>query len=94
MENRDTSSEVVTTPETEDIANEGDWRILKDNQLWEKQYEGKEESGNIDNGEEAQVDRTIEKGLGPTDTLVQTGNPYEFQPYTMKILKTNDQKAY
>ena len=39
------------------------------------------------------MDGTIEKGLGPTDTLVQTGNPYEFQPYTMKILKTNKQKA-
>ena len=66
---------------------------MKDNQLWEKQDEVKEESGNIDNGEEAQVDGTIEKGLGPMDTLVQTGNPYEFQPYTMKILKTNEQKA-
>ena len=52
----------VTTPETEEIANEGEYRILKDNQLWEKQDEAKDESGNIDNGEEAQVDGTIEKG--------------------------------
>ena len=64
----------VTTPETKEIANEGEYRILKDNQLWEKQDEAKEESRNIDNGEEAQVDGTIEKGLQPTDTLVQTGN--------------------
>ena len=62
----------------EEIANEGDWRIVKDNQLWEKQHEAKEESRNIDNGEKAQADGTIEKGLGPTDTLVQTGNLYEF----------------
>ena len=27
------------------------------------------------------------------DAVVQIGNPYEFQPYTMKILKTNEQKA-
>ena len=93
MENQDTTPEAETTPETEEIANEGDWRIVKDNQLWEKQDKAKEESRNIDNGEEAQVDGTIEKGLGPTDTLLQTGNPYEFQPYMMKILKTNEQKA-
>ena len=48
---------------------------MKDNQLWEKQDEAKEESGNIDNGEEAQIDGTIEKGLVPMDPLVQTGNP-------------------
>ena len=92
-ENQDMTPEAVTTQETEEIANEGDWRIVKDNQLWEKQDKAKEESGNIDNGEKAQADGTIEKGLGPTDTLVQTGNPYEFQPYTMKLLKTDKQKA-
>ena len=31
--------------------------------------------------------------MGPTDALVQTENPHKFQPYTMKILKTNEQKA-
>ena len=61
--------------------------------MWEKQDEPREESRGIDNREEAQADGTIEKGLGPTDALVQTGNPYKFQPYTMKILKTSKQKA-
>ena len=88
-ENRDTLLTVVTTPEMEENANEGEYRILKDNQLWEKQDEAREESENRDNGEETQADGTMEKGLGPMDVLVQTGNPYEFQPYTMKILKTN-----
>ena len=94
----------MTTLETEKTENKGEYRILKDNQLWEKQDKprkvsgGKqdkprEEGGHIDNGEEAQADGTIEKGLGPTDALVQTGNPYKFQPYTMKILKTSKQKA-
>ena len=31
MENRNTSPAVVTTPETEEIANEGEYRIFKDN---------------------------------------------------------------
>ena len=93
MESQDTMIEAEMTPETEEIANEEDWRILKDNQLWERQDKTKKGSWNIDNGEKAQADGTIEKGLGPTDTLVQTGNPYEFQPYTMKLLKTDGQKA-
>ena len=58
-----------------------------------KQDEARKESEEIETGEEAQADRTIEKVLGPTDALVQTGNPYEFQPYKMKILKTSEQKA-
>ena len=66
---------------------------MKDNQLWEKQDGARKESEEIEIREEAQADRTIEKGLDPTDALVQTGNPYDFQPYTMKILKTNKQKA-
>ena len=53
MENQDITPEAGTTPETEEIANEGDWRIVKDNQLWEKQDETKEGSWNIDNGEKA-----------------------------------------
>ena len=78
IENQDTTPEAETMPETEEIANEEDWMILKDNQLWEKQDATKKGSWNIDNGEKAQADGTIEKGLGPTDTLLQTGNPYEF----------------
>ena len=31
--------------------------------------------------------------MGPTDTLVWTRNPHKFQPYMMKILKTDKQKA-
>ena len=61
--------------------------------MWEKQDGARKEREEIEIGEEAQADGTIEKGLGPTDALVQTGNPYDFQPYTMKILKTNEQKA-
>ena len=56
--------EVAETQETEETENEGEYRILKDNQLWEKQNEPREESGGkqdepreesggIDNGEEA-----------------------------------------
>ena len=83
-ENGDTSRTVVTTSE---IANEGEYRILNDNQLWEKQEKPREEGAgkqdklreenrDIDNGEEARVDGTREKGLGPTDALVQTGNNF------------------
>ena len=42
---------------------------------------------------EAMTDGTPEKGLGPTDALVQTGNPYGFQPLTMKILGKDKDKA-
>ena len=94
----------METPETQETENEGEYRIVKDNESLEKQDKPREESGgkqdklreengDIDNGEEARVDGTREKGLGPTDALVQTGNPYEFHPYTMKILKTSEQKA-
>ena len=36
---------------------------------------------------EVMVDRTVEKGLGPADALLQAGNPYGFQPLTMRILE-------
>ena len=36
---------------------------------------------------------TAEKGLGPTNTLVQKGNPYGFQPLTMRILGKDEDKA-
>ena len=70
MESQDMMPEVETAPEVEETANKEDWRILKDNQLWEKQDNTKEGSQDIDNGEKAQADGTIERGLGPTDTLV------------------------
>ena len=70
--NHKTSPKVVVTPEKEESANVGEYRILKDNQLWEKQEETREGSEEKDNGEETQADGTIEKGLGPTDALVQT----------------------
>ena len=76
MESQDTTPEVA--PEVEETTNGKDWRILKDNQLWEKQDDTKERSQDVDNGEKAQADGTTEKGLGPSDTLVQTGNPYKF----------------
>ena len=68
---------VSTTPEEEEGTNEGEYRILKDNQLWEKQDKARKESEEIETREEAQADGTIEKGMGPTDALVQTGNPYD-----------------
>ena len=40
---------------------------------------------------EAKPDGTTEKGLGPKDALVQAGNPYGFQPRTIKIGKTRTQ---
>ena len=91
--NHETSPKVVVTPEKEESANVREYRILKDNQLWEKQEETREGSKDKDNRDDTQADGTMEKGLGPTDTLVQTGNPHEFQLYTMKILKNNKQKA-
>ena len=36
---------VMKTPETEETENKGEYRILKDNQLWEKQDKPREESG-------------------------------------------------
>ena len=78
MESQDTTPEAETAPEVEETANKEDWRILKDNQLWEKQDDTKEGSQDVDNGEKAQADGTIERGLGPTDTLVQTRNPHKF----------------
>ena len=93
MESQNMTPEVERAPEVEETANEEDWRILKDNQLWEKQDATKEGSRNLDNGEGVQADGTIEKGLGPTDTLVQTRNPYKFRPYTMKLLETDEHKA-
>ena len=60
-ENHNMSPTVVMTPETEENTNEGEYRILKDNQLWEKQEEAREESENRDNGEEKQADGTIKK---------------------------------
>ena len=91
MESQDTMPEAAL--EVEETMNRKDWRILKDNQLWEKQDDDKERSQDIDNGEKVQADGTTEKGLGPSDTLVQTGNPYEFRPYTMKLLETDKNKA-
>ena len=57
-----------------------------------KQDELREENGDIGNGEEARVDGTREKGLGPINALVQAGNLYEFHLYTMKILKTSEKR--
>ena len=79
----------IAPPEKEESAEVGEFRILKDNQLWENQEDIREGNKGKDEGEEIQVDGTLEKGLGPTDTLVRTGNPHQFQPYMMKIPKTD-----
>ena len=80
-------------PETEVTAQDSKWRVLKDNQLWEKQDMGKEKNQDTVYEIEATADGTAEKGLGPTDALMQTGNPYGFQPLTMKILGKDEDKA-
>ena len=41
-ENQNTTTEVETAPEIEEMTNKEEWRILKDNQLWEKQDINKE----------------------------------------------------
>ena len=66
---------------------------MKDNELWEKQDTEKEKNQDMAYKVEATADGTAEKGLGPTDALVQTGNPYGFQPHTMKILEKDEDKA-
>ena len=68
--------EAETAPEIEEMANEEEWRLLKDNQLWEKQETDKENSQDPAHEGEAKADGTTEKGLGPTDALVQAGNLY------------------
>ena len=66
---------------------------MKDNQLLEKQDTDKEDSQDTAYRVEAKADGTAEKALGPTDALVQAGNPYGFQPLTMKILERDEDKA-
>ena len=51
---------VSTTPEEEEGTNEGEYRILRDNKLWEKQDRARKESEEIEIGGEAQADGTIE----------------------------------
>ena len=92
-ESQHTSPEAEVMPEAEEIADKDKWKVLKDNQLWEKQDTDKENNQDTAYEVEATADGTAEKGLGPTDTLVQTGNPYGFQPLTMKILGRDEDKA-
>ena len=79
--------------ETEEMTEDDEWRVLKDNQLWEKQDMGKENNQDMAYKIEATADRTAENGLGPTDALVQTGTLYGFQPLMMMILEKDDDKA-
>ena len=67
--------EAEETPEAEEMTDNDQWKVLKDNQLWEKQDKDKEDNQDTPYKVEAMADGTAEKGLGPTDTLVQTGNP-------------------
>ena len=73
---------------------EGEYKLEEDNQLLDKQKESQTEE-EADRSWEGDIytDGTIEKGLGPTDALLQSGKPHSFQPYTMEILKTEEQKA-
>ena len=47
---------VMKAPETKETENEGEYRILKDNQLWEKQDKPREESG----GNRTNLDKRVE----------------------------------
>ena len=42
---------------------------------------------------EVKADGTVERGLGPTDALLRAGNPHKLQPFTIKILKNDKDKA-
>ena len=66
---------------------------MRDNQLPEKGDTRGEVEQPSTLETEAKADGTVERGLGPTDALVQAGNPHKFQPLTMRILKSNEDKA-
>ena len=94
-ENQDTDegASQQATAGTETTEEDSEWRVLKDNKPWQKQDMEKEKNQDMAYKAEATADGTAEKGLGPTDTLVQTGNPYGFQPLTMKILRKDKDKG-
>ena len=58
------------------MADEDEWKVFKDNHLWEKQDTNKENNQDTAYRVEAMAHRTAEKGLGPTDGIVQAGNLY------------------
>ena len=66
---------------------------MRDNQLPER----REIRGEVEQPStletEVKADGTVERGLGPTDALLRAGNPHEFQPLTIKILKNDEDKA-
>ena len=71
----------------------GGWRVLKDNQLWEKEDANKKVNQPTTLETEVTADGTMEKGLGPADALVQAERPHMFQLLMMKILKNKEDKA-
>ena len=66
---------------------------MRDNQLPER----REVRGEVEQPStletEVEADGAVERGLGPTDALLRAGNPYEFQPLTIKILQNDEDKA-
>ena len=72
---------------------DGDWQVLKDNPLWEKEETSMEPSKHTMVETELTADGTLEKGLGPAYLLVQAVNLYKFQPLTIKILEKEENKA-
>ena len=66
---------------------------MRDNQLPER----REIRGEVEQPStletEVEADGAVERGLGPTDALLRAGNPYEFQPLTIKILQNDEDKA-
>ena len=71
----------------------GGWTVARDNQLpRRREIRGEVEQPAILETE-VKADRTVERGLGPTDALVRPGNPHEFQPLKIRILKSDEDKA-
>ena len=64
-ENQNTTPEVETAPEIEETANKEEWRILKDNQLWEKQDTNKENNQDSAHKGEVRADGKKRRGLDP-----------------------------
>ena len=79
--------------EAEEEKRNGGWTVVRDNQLPEKRDTREEVEQPSTLETEVKADGMVERGLEPTDALVQAGNPHEFQPLTIRILKSYEDKA-
>ena len=66
---------------------------MRDNQVPER----REVRGEVDQPSiwetEIEADGAVEKGLGPTDALLRVGDPYKFQPFTIKMLQNDEDEV-